>query len=176
MEEANPKPCGRQRNSELYKRYQQRTSVPASRFGQVTPREDPLQDHEYDGCDNYQHARERYCMECHESSSWLERYHNGQLRTMLAPSGSSLRILITLCNSGASVSSDVLEFGASCFRSATLECALEFCAGLRETDSICGWHECAGISRDVPGDVWRTADEGAVFAIHSDSALLPSLP
>ena len=58
-------------------------------------------------------------MECHESSSWLERYHNGQLRTMLAPSGSSLRILITLRNLDTSASSDVVEFGAGDLGSGT---------------------------------------------------------
>src|SRR5216684_8662748 len=58
VKQANPKPSSCQSNSELYEIYQQRAPVPAFRLGKVTPRKDPFQNQEYDGGENYQHARE----------------------------------------------------------------------------------------------------------------------
>src|SRR5208282_3919181 len=57
-----------------------------------------------------------------------------------------------LCNRSAFASSDVVEFRA----------------GFRETENICG--------SQLYADVRRAVDEGSVFAVHADSAYHPPLP
>ena len=79
---------------------------------------------------------------------------------------------LTLCNLGASTSSDVVEFGAGCVGSATFRGSRELRSRRSGDENICGLQEYAGVSREVR----RAADEVAVFAVPADSAQHASLP
>src|SRR5216684_765172 len=80
MEDTNPHPRSCQCNSELREIYQQCTPVPASRFRQFAPRKYPLQGHEYEGCENHQHAWEGHRLSAStEAASILFRYGTSEL-------------------------------------------------------------------------------------------------